>query len=177
MRTRLFLRTSEFLWQEGHTAHATYDEAERETLTILNIYKTFAEDHMAVPVIAGLKSESEKFAGAHHTYTIEAMMQDGKALQAGTSHHLSQNFAKAFDVKFQDETGALEYVYATSWGVSTRMVGALVMAHGDDKGDRHSSEAGHDPGCDRPDLPQRGTEGAGDGIRLEDDPGPRRHRL
>ncbi len=134
MRTRLFLRTSEFLWQEGHTAHATYDEAERETLTILDIYKTFAEDHMAVPVIAGLKSESEKFAGAHHTYTIEAMMQDGKALQAGTSHHLSQNFAKAFDVKFQDETGALEYVYATSWGVSTRMVGALVMAHGDDKG-------------------------------------------
>jgi prolyl-tRNA synthetase len=134
LRTRLFLRTTEFLWQEGHTAHATYDEAERETRTILDIYKRFAEDHMAVPVVAGLKSESERFAGAHHTYTIEAMMQDGKALQAGTSHHLSQNFAKAFDVKFQDESGSLEYVYATSWGVSTRLIGALIMAHGDDKG-------------------------------------------
>jgi prolyl-tRNA synthetase len=134
LRTRLFLRTTEFLWQEGHTAHATYDEAERETRTILDIYKRFSEDHMAVPVVAGLKSESERFAGAHHTYTIEAMMQDGKALQAGTSHHLSQNFAKAFDVKFQDESGSLEYVYATSWGVSTRLIGALIMAHGDDKG-------------------------------------------
>jgi len=134
LRTRLFLRTTEFLWQEGHTAHATYDEAERETRTILDIYKRFSEDHMAVPVVAGLKSESERFAGAHHTYTIEAMMQDAKALQAGTSHHLSQNFAKAFDVKFQDESGSLEYVYATSWGVSTRLIGALIMAHGDDKG-------------------------------------------
>ena len=134
MRTRLFLRTTEFLWQEGHTAHATYDEAEQETLTILEVYKRFAEDFMAVPVIAGLKSESEKFAGADHTYTIEAMMQDGKALQSGTTHHLAQNFAKAFDVKFQDEKGQLEYVYATSWGVSTRLVGAVIMAHGDDKG-------------------------------------------
>ncbi len=134
MRTRFFLRTTEFLWQEGHTAHATYDDAEKETRTILEIYRRFAEEFMAVPVIPGLKSESEKFAGAHHTYSIEAMMQDGKALQAGTSHHLDQNFAKAFDVKFQNENGEQEYVYASSWGVSTRLVGALIMAHGDDKG-------------------------------------------
>ena len=134
MRTRLFLRTTEFLWQEGHTAHATEADAEAETLTILNVYRRFAEDHMALPVISGLKSESEKFAGAKHTYSIEAMMQDGKALQAGTSHNLGQNFAKAFDVKFQTEKGELEYVYASSWGVSTRLVGALIMAHGDDKG-------------------------------------------
>ncbi len=133
-RTRLFLRTTEFLWQEGHTAHASYDDAEEETLTILEVYRRFAEEHMAVPVLTGLKSESEKFAGADHTYTIEAMMQDGKALQAGTSHHLGQNFARAFDVKFQNEKGEQEFVYATSWGVSTRMVGALIMAHGDDRG-------------------------------------------
>ncbi len=133
-RTRFFLRTTEFLWQEGHTAHATYDDAEKEARTILEVYRRFAEEFMAVPVIPGLKSESEKFAGAHHTYSIEAMMQDGKALQAGTSHHLDQNFAKAFDVKFQNENGEQEYVYASSWGVSTRLVGALIMAHGDDKG-------------------------------------------
>ncbi len=134
MRTRLFLRTTEFLWQEGHTAHASYEEAEAEARTILEVYRTFAEDFMAVPVIAGLKSESEKFAGADHTYSIEAMMQDGRALQAGTSHHLGQNFARAFDVKFQNENGEQEYVYASSWGVSTRLVGALIMAHGDDRG-------------------------------------------
>src|SRR5689334_3914282 len=134
MRTRLFLRTTEFLWQEGHTAHATYDEAEEETLRMLNVYKTFAEDFMALPVIEGLKTEREKFAGAHHTYSIEAMMGDGKALQAGTSHHLGQNFAKAFEVMFQTQDGSREFVYATSWGLSTRMIGALIMAHGDDNG-------------------------------------------
>ncbi len=134
MRTRLFLRTTEFLWQEGHTAHATYEDAEEETLRMLNVYKTFAEDFMALPVIEGLKSEREKFAGAHHTYSIEAMMGDGKALQAGTSHHLGQNFAKAFEVMFQTQEGKREFVYATSWGLSTRMIGALIMAHGDDNG-------------------------------------------
>lgn len=134
MRTRLFLRTTEFLWQEGHTAHATFEEAEEETLKLLEVYRRFAEDYMAMPVIAGRKSESEKFAGALHTYSIEAMMQDKKALQAGTSHNLGQNFAKAFDVKFQDQDGNLQYVYATSWGVSTRLIGALIMAHGDDNG-------------------------------------------
>ncbi len=134
MRTRLFLRTTEFLWQEGHTAHASYEDAEAEARTILEIYRAFAEDFMAVPVIPGLKSESEKFAGAVHTYSIEAMMQDGRALQAGTSHHLGQNFARAFDVKFQNENGEQEYVYASSWGVSTRLVGALIMSHGDDRG-------------------------------------------
>ena len=134
MRTRLFLRTTEFLWQEGHTAHVSYEDAEEETLTMLEVYRRFAEEHMALPVLTGLKSESEKFAGAHHTYTIEAMMQDGRALQAGTSHHLGQNFARAFDVRFQNEKGEQEFVHATSWGLSTRMIGALVMAHGDDKG-------------------------------------------
>jgi len=134
MRTRLFLRTAEFLWQEGHTAHATYDEAEEETLRMLGVYRRFAEEHMALPVIEGRKTEKEKFAGADHTYSIEAMMGDGKALQAGTSHHLSQNFAKAFDVTFQNEKGTREFVYATSWGLSTRMIGALIMAHGDDNG-------------------------------------------
>jgi len=134
MRTRLFLRTTEFLWQEGHTAHATYEEAEEETLKILEVYRTFAEDYMAMPVITGRKSEAEKFAGAHHTYSIEAMMQDGKALQSGTSHNLGQNFAKAFDVTFQDKDGSVKYVYATSWGVSTRLIGALVLTHGDDQG-------------------------------------------
>lgn len=134
MRTRLFLRTAEFLWQEGHTAHATAEEAIAETLQMLNVYAEFAEDYLALPVIKGVKSESERFAGAVDTYCIEALMQDGKALQAGTSHFLGQNFAKAFDVKFSDRDNKLDYVWATSWGVSTRLVGALVMAHGDDEG-------------------------------------------
>ena len=134
MRTRLFLRTTEFLWQEGHTAHATDDDAEKETLQMLGVYKRFAEEWMALPVIEGRKTEREKFAGADHTYSIEAMMGDGKALQAGTSHHLGQNFAKAFDVTFQTDQGTRDYVYATSWGLSTRMIGALIMAHGDDNG-------------------------------------------
>lgn len=134
MRTRLFLRTMEFLWQEGHTAHATYEEAEEETLKILDIYKRFAEDYMAMPVLTGLKTEKERFAGALKTYCIEAMMQDGKALQAGTSHNLGQNFAKAFDVTFQTEGGAREYVWATSWGVSWRLLGGLLMTHSDDYG-------------------------------------------
>jgi prolyl-tRNA synthetase len=133
-RTRLFLRTSEFLWQEGHTAHATWDEAEHEAATMLGVYKTFAEDFIAVPVITGKKSEGEKFAGAEHTYCIEALVQDGRAIQAGTSHHLGQNFAKAFDVKFQAAEGGLQHVFATSWGVSTRLIGTLIMAHSDDKG-------------------------------------------
>lgn len=134
MRTRLFLRTAEFLWQEGHTAHATYDEAEAEALQMMHVYRTFAEDWMAVPVVYGLKSENEKFAGADHTYCIEALTQDRRAIQAGTSHHLGQNFAKAFDTKFVTADNKLEYVYATSWGVSTRLVGTLIMAHSDDKG-------------------------------------------
>jgi prolyl-tRNA synthetase len=134
LRTRLFLRTAEFLWQEGHTAHATYDEAEQEALTILEVYRRFAEEWMAVPVLTGLKTEGEKFAGADHTYCIEALTQDLRCLQAGTSHHLGQNFGKAFDVQFQSEEGKLEYVYGTSWGVSTRLIGTLVMAHSDDKG-------------------------------------------
>ena len=134
MRTRLFLRTLEFLWQEGHTAHATHDEAEAETLKILGIYRTFAEQFMAMPVITGLKTESEKFAGALRTYCIEAMMQDNKALQAGTSHNLGQNFAKAFDLKFQTETGEMAHAWNTSWGVSTRLIGGMVMTHSDDNG-------------------------------------------
>lgn len=134
MRTRLFLRTTEFLWQEGHTAHATSEEAVEETLKILDIYESFAENWMAVPVLKGLKSPAEKFAGAVDTYCIEALMQDGKALQSGTSHFLGQNFAKAFDVKYLSKENKLEYVWATSWGVSTRLIGALVMAHSDDKG-------------------------------------------
>ncbi|RKX76906.1 MAG: proline--tRNA ligase [Spirochaetes bacterium] len=133
-RTRLFLRTTEFLWQEGHTAHATSEEAVEETLRMLNVYKKFAEEYMAIPVLTGKKSESEKFAGAVDTYTIEAMMQDKKALQAGTSHFLGQKFAKAFDVTYQTRDGNLEYVWATSWGVSTRLIGTLIMAHSDDKG-------------------------------------------
>ncbi|MEI8094111.1 MAG: proline--tRNA ligase [Spirochaetales bacterium] len=133
-RTRLFLRTTEFLWQEGHTAHATADEAQEETLKMLGVYKTFVEDYMAIPVLEGEKSASEKFAGAVTTYSIEALMQDRKALQAGTSHNLGQNFAKAFDVKFQTKEGSLEHVWATSWGVSTRLIGALIMTHSDDKG-------------------------------------------
>ena len=134
MRTRLFLRTSEFLWQEGHTAHATAQEAEEETLKILGVYKTLAEDFLALPVLTGLKSESEKFAGAEQTYCIEAMMKDKRALQAGTSHNLGQNFARAFDVRFQNKNNVEELVYATSWGVSTRLIGAVIMAHGDDNG-------------------------------------------
>ncbi len=134
MRTRLFLRTTEFLWQEGHTAHATEAEAEEEALKILEIYRRFAEEHMAIPVYTGIKSDSEKFAGALRTYCIEALMQDCKALQAGTSHNLGQNFAKAFEVQYQTKEGTWEHVWSTSWGVSTRLVGALVMAHGDDNG-------------------------------------------
>ena len=134
MRTRLFLRTTEFLWQEGHTAHATHEEAEEEALRILEIYRRFAEEWMAIPVLAGLKTEKEKFAGADKTYCIEALMQDGRALQCGTSHDLGQNFAKVFEVKFQTEKGGWEYVWNTSWGVSTRLVGAIVMSHGDDNG-------------------------------------------
>ncbi|MBN2012629.1 proline--tRNA ligase [candidate division KSB1 bacterium] len=134
MRTRLFLRTTEFLWQEGHTAHATAEEAEEETIKMMNVYAKFAQDFMAIPVIRGIKTEQEKFAGAVRTYCIEAMMQDKRALQAGTSHNLGQNFAKAFDVTFQDENGDLKLVYATSWGVSTRLIGAIIMTHSDDKG-------------------------------------------
>ena len=134
MRTRLFLRTAEFLWQEGHTAHATEEEAIQEAETMLDVYATFVEDVMAIPVLRGLKSEGERFAGALETYCIEALMQDGKALQAGTSHFLGQNFAKAFDVKFQTKEGTQEYVWATSWGVSTRLMGALIMTHSDDNG-------------------------------------------
>jgi prolyl-tRNA synthetase len=134
MRTRLFLRTAEFLWQEGHTAHASADEAVKETVQMLNVYADFAENFMAMPVIRGKKSEGERFPGAIDTYCIEAMMQDGKALQAGTSHFLGQNFAKAFNVQFTSREGKLEYVWGTSWGVSTRLMGALIMAHSDDDG-------------------------------------------
>ena len=134
MRTRLFLRTSEFLWQEGHTAHATEKEARNEALKILDIYREVAENVLAIPVLTGLKSESERFAGAVDTYCIEAMMGDKRALQAGTSHYLGQNFARAFGVKFQNENNQEEFVYATSWGVSTRLVGAIIMVHGDEIG-------------------------------------------
>lgn len=134
MRTRLFLRTAEFLWQEGHTAHATKEEAEAEAQKMLHVYADFAENFMALPVVTGVKSANERFAGALDTYTIEALMQDGKALQSGTSHFLGQNFAKAFDVMYADKTGKMEYVWATSWGVSTRLMGALIMSHSDDNG-------------------------------------------
>ena len=134
MRTRLFLRTSEFLWQEGHTAHETKEEAEKETLDILELYRRLAEDYLAIPVFTGVKTDSEKFAGADKTYCIEAMMGDKRALQAGTSHNLGQNFAKAFDVKFQTKDNKEEFVWATSWGISTRLVGAIILTHGDDKG-------------------------------------------
>ncbi|SDL84778.1 prolyl-tRNA synthetase [Catalinimonas alkaloidigena] len=134
MRTRLFLRTAEFLWQEGHTAHATRAEAVAETMQMLDVYATFAEEYMALPVVKGVKTENERFAGAVDTYCIEALMQDGKALQSGTSHFLGQNFAKAFDVKFASKEGGLDYVWGTSWGVSTRLMGALIMAHSDDNG-------------------------------------------
>ncbi|MBV5289304.1 MAG: proline--tRNA ligase [Pelodictyon phaeoclathratiforme] len=134
MRTRLFLRTTEFLWQEGHTAHANPEESQEEVLRMINVYKTFAEEYMAMPVIMGKKTDNEKFAGAVDTWCIEAMMQDSKALQAGTSHNLGQNFAKAFDCQFQTKDGVLDYVWATSWGVSTRLIGALIMAHSDDRG-------------------------------------------
>ena len=132
MRTRLFLRTTEFLWQEGHTAHATEAEAVAEAVQMLHVYGDFVEEYMAIPVIRGVKSANERFAGALETYCIEALMQDGKALQAGTSHFLGQNFAKAFDVKFQDKDGEVKHVWATSWGVSTRLMGALIMTHSDD---------------------------------------------
>ncbi len=134
LRTRLFLRTLEFLWQEGHTAHATAEEAEEEARRMLEVYREFAEEEMAIPVIVGRKSESEKFAGAVHTYTIEAMMQDRRALQAGTSHFLGQNFAKAFEITYQTKDNRLEYVWQTSWGLSTRVIGAIIMVHGDDQG-------------------------------------------
>ena len=134
MKTRLFLRTSEFLWQEGHTAHETREEAKKETLDILELYRRLAEDHLAVPVFTGVKTDSEKFAGAEKTYCIEAMMGDKRALQAGTSHNLGQNFAKAFDVKFQTKDNKEQFVWATSWGVSTRLIGAVILTHGDDKG-------------------------------------------
>ena len=134
LRTRMFLRTSEFLWQEGHTAHATHAEAREEVLRMLQVYATFAEEYMAMPVVCGLKTETEKFAGALESHCIEAMMQDGKALQAGTSHDLGQNFGKAFNVKFQNKEGASEYVWQTSWGTSTRLIGGLVMTHSDDNG-------------------------------------------
>src|SRR5882762_6784504 len=134
MRTRLFLRTTEFLWQEGHTAHATEAEAEEEARRMLGVYRTFQEQWMAMPVLTGLKTDSERFAGALRTYAIEALMQDNKAIQGGTSHNLGQNFAKAFDVKFQTAAGGLDHVWNTSWGVSTRMIGGLIMSHGDDNG-------------------------------------------
>lgn len=134
MRTRLFLRTAEILWQEGHTAHATQAEAEKEVLQMLNIYADFGKNYLAIPFLKGVKTEHEKFAGAERTYTIESMMQDGKALQAGTSHFLGQRFAKAFDVTFTDKTGQMDYVWGTSWGLTTRLIGALVMTHSDDKG-------------------------------------------
>ena len=134
MRTRLFLRTSEFLWQEGHTAHETAEEAQEETLRMLEIYRIFQEEYLAIPVITGLKSESEKFPGALATYSIEAMMQDGKALQSGTSHNLGQNFAKAFEIDYLDRNNNQKYVWTTSWGVSTRMIGGLIMTHSDDDG-------------------------------------------
>jgi len=134
MRTRLFLRTAEFLWQEGHTAHATKEEAQAKAIEMLNVYADFAEHYMAVPVVKGIKTANERFAGALETYTIEAMMQDGKALQSGTSHFLGQNFARAFDVKFINNENQLDYVWATSWGVSTRLMGALIMTHSDDNG-------------------------------------------
>lgn len=133
-RTLPFLRTSEFLWQEGHTAHETEDEARRETMQMLEIYRNFLEDYLAIPVIVGQKTPSEKFAGAVDTYSIEAMMKDGKAVQAGTSHYLGQNFAKAFDIKYLDRENTQQYVYTTSWGVSTRLIGAIIMVHGDDRG-------------------------------------------
>src|SRR5438477_4692409 len=134
MRTRLFLRTTEFLWQEGHTAHATEAQAEEETLRMLGVYQRFAEEWMAMPVLTGRKTDSERFAGALRTYSCEALMQDNKALQAGTSHNLGQNFARAFEVTFQTAAGGLDHVWNTSWGVSTRLVGALIMTHGDDSG-------------------------------------------
>jgi prolyl-tRNA synthetase len=134
MRTRLFLRTTEFLWQEGHTAHATEKEAEEEAAKMLEVYRDIAENWLALPVVTGLKTDNERFRGAVRTYCIEAMMRDGKALQAGTSHYLGQNFATAFNIQFQNQAGELEFAYQTSWGVSTRLVGAVVMGHGDEKG-------------------------------------------
>ena len=162
MRTRLFLRTAEFLWQEGHTAHATADEAESEARLILGIYRTFMEEWMAMPPITGLKSDSEKFAGAVRSYACEALMRDGKALQAGTSHFLGQNFARQFDLKYQTEEGAEEYAWNTSWGVSTRLIGGLVMTHGGRFGDRTAPPARTRAGRDRPNTQGRfGLRGNG----------------
>src|SRR5262249_25048232 len=134
MRTRLFLRTLEFLWQEGHTAHATREEAERETLTMLETYRDFVEEFLAIPLIVGRKSAAERFPGAEETYTIEGLMADGRALQCGTSHFLGQNFAKAFEIRFLDQGNQLQHAWQTSWGVSTRLLGAIIMVHGDDQG-------------------------------------------
>ena len=159
MRTRLFLRTAEFLWQEGHTAHATQKEAEEEARTILGVYQKFAEEWMAMPVLTGPKSDGQKFPGAVYTLCIEAMMQDKKALQAGTSHFLGQNFAKAFDVKFQNASGQLEYAWATSWGVSTRLVGGIIMTHSDDQGLVVPPRLGADSCRNCADLPQAGGKG------------------
>ena len=155
MRTRLFLRTTEFLWQEGHTAHATEAEAEEETQRMLGVYRTFMEEWMAMPVITGRKTDSERFAGALRTYSCEALMQDNKALQAGTSHNLGQNFARAFEVTFQTAAGGVDHVWNTSWGVSTRLVGALIMTHGDDAGPRLPASPGAVSGRDRADLQDR----------------------
>ena len=175
-RTRLFLRTTEFLWQEGHTAHATAEEAQEETLRILMVYKKFAEEYMALPVLAGIKSESEKFAGAVRTYAIEGLMQDRKALQAGTSHNLGQNFAKAFEVTFQTREGGLDHVWATSWGVSTRLVGALIMAHSDDRGLVLPPGPGPDPGGPGADLHQQ-EQDRGPGLRRQAGRAPAGRRI
>ena len=155
MRTRLFLRTTEFLWQEGHTAHATEAEAEEETVRMLGVYRTFMEEWMAMPVLTGRKTDSERFAGALRTYSCEALMQDNRALQAGTSHNLGQNFARAFEVTFQTAAGGLDHVWNTSWGVSTRLVGALIMTHGDDLGLVTPPRLAPIPGGDRADLQDR----------------------
>ena len=153
--TRPFLRTTEFLWQEGHTAHETEAEAEAETQRMLGVYQDVAETELAMPVIAGRKSESEKFAGALRTYSIEALMRDGRALQAGTSHNLGQNFAKAFDITFQARDKTVQHIWGTSWGVSTRLVGGLILTHGDDSGLDPAAQRGALPGRDRADRPRQ----------------------
>ena len=158
--TRPFLRTTEFLWQEGHTAHETAEEAQEETLKILGLYKEFCENVLAMPVVDGQKSESEKFAGAETTYSIEALMGDGRALQAGTSHNLGQNFAKAFEIQFQGRDKTMQHVWTTSWGVSTRLIGGVIMTHGDDSGLDPAAERGPVAGRDRADPP-RELEGDG----------------
>ncbi len=162
LRTKLFLRTLEFFWQEGHTAHATFDEAEFETRQMLDIYADFAITDAAIPVIPGRKSASERFAGADQTYSIEAMMGDGKALQSGTSHNLGQNFAKAFEIRYLDKGGTLQYCWTTSWGLSTRMVGAIIMVHGDDQGPRAASQTRAVSSGDRSDFKDRRRARPGD---------------